>query len=195
MSLLFSTGVIASSGLGKAAPGMVLIKPTSITHSGTSASIGANGQVTFSAVTSLSLNGVFSADFDNYVVAYSLDVTSGGIGLRMRLRLSGTDATTNYTRQYLSVGGTSVTSGRESGSELGIGGANQGYTNGTQIFIYGPALAQPTATRNITFMGEGGAYIQDWANTHSTSTAYDGCTIFPSSSSVTGKLAVYGIRS
>ena len=67
MTLFQGFGIWSSSG-PTGAPGMVLLKPTSIAHSGTSASIGANGQVTFTAVTSLSLNGVFSADFDNFLL-------------------------------------------------------------------------------------------------------------------------------
>ena len=65
--------------------GMVLMKPTSIAHSGTSATLGANGQVTFTAVTSLSLNGCFTAGFDNYVVSVR-GTSSTNTNLYYRLR-------------------------------------------------------------------------------------------------------------
>ena len=196
MSLLFSTGVIAASGLGGAAPGMVLLTPTSITHSGTSASIGANGQVTFTAVTSLSLNGVFSADFDNYVVSYR-GTSSTAPSLDSRLRASGTDASgSNYTYQRLLASSTTVAAARTSStSVLRLGESENGNENGHTVFIYGPFLAQPTAARSVTMHAESGARISDYAGTHSLSTSYDGITIFPTGGNLTGKLQVYGVRS
>ena len=196
MSLLLSTGAFASS-LSGAAPGMVLMKPTSITHSGTSATLGANGQVTFSAVTSLSLNGVFTADFDNYVISVRSVLASGAQGLDMRYRVSGADASgSNYTDQYLIASGTGVTPGRDaSQTRLRIGATSDTLRTGHTVYIYGPALAQPTASRSVSADGISNARIYDNANTHSLSTAYDGFTIFPASSSMTGAVQVYGVRS
>jgi hypothetical protein len=196
VTLFHSLGIVAYSGVSAGAPGMVLMNPTSIAYSGTSATLGANGQVTFSAVTSLSLNGVFTADFDNYVISISSTVATGDVGLRMRLRLSGTDATTNYVRQYLSVDGSSINAGREtSQSEAGLGAVRTSFTNGQTVMIYGSSLAQATAFRSIDVDGISSAYIQEWAGTHSTATAYDGVTLFPTSSNITGALQVYGVRS
>lgn len=110
MSLLLSTGAFASS-LSGAAPGMVLMKPTSIAHSGTSATLGANGQVTFSGVSTLNVNGVFTADFDNYIISLrGIWDGSGGISANLTLRASGTDESgSNYARQRLLASNTSVT--------------------------------------------------------------------------------------
>jgi hypothetical protein len=51
-----------------AGDGLVSMTPSSIAHSGTSASINADGGVDFTAVTELSLNGVFTSDYDNYLI-------------------------------------------------------------------------------------------------------------------------------
>jgi len=178
------------------APGMVLVSPTSIAHSGTSATLGANGQVTFTAVTSLSLNGVFSAGFDNYVISIR-HVGSSYDGVRMRLRAAGSDASgSDYTRQELQANGSSVSANRLGSLNIApTFSTSSTQRSGTTVMMYGPALAQPTASRTIEALGESGGYIYDIAWTHSLSTAYDGVTIFPASANITGALQVYGVRS
>ena len=189
MSLFRAFGAFASSGAG-AKPGMVLLTPTSIAHSGTSASIGANGQVTFTAVTSLSLNGVFSATYDNYLVAVAHDDPSAN-SMQARLRVSGSDASgTNYTNQFLTALSTTVSASRSTSDTVSYWGTSE--DSGDQVFIYGPFLAQPTAFRNVNVRASSGAGISDRASTHSLSTSYDGFTIL--NGTFTGKLAVYGIR-
>ena len=180
-------------------PGMVLVSPTSIDHSGTSATLGENGQVTFNAVTSLSLNGVFTADFDNYVISIQHDnaTDSNSYSLQGRLRLSGSDASgTNYTRQRLSASSTTVSAERTTGADLLDIGRGSGTPSGQTIFVYGPFLAQPTAFRNIGVDSSSGATIGENVMTHSLSTSYDGITIYPGSGkSITGTLTVMGVRS
>lgn len=190
-----SLGFFASSG-ARAKPGMVLLTPTSIAHSGTSASIGANGQVTFTAVTSLSLNGVFSATYDNYVMNFRCSVASGLIDLNFRYRTAGTDDSgNNYTRQFLDATGTTVSAGRTSSANVGrVGAVDAAQRNGYEWQIYGPFLAQPTASRGFGASSYTNAYIAEFAVTHSLSTSYDGFTLLPSASSITGALQVYGVR-
>ncbi len=198
MTLYHSTGIIAASGGAAAKPGMVLLTPTSIAHSGTSASIGANGQVTFTAVTSLSLNGVFSATYDNYVVSIRYENTTGHQETDLRLRASGTDATgSNYTSQLLQANSTTVSAARyTSRSSMFVGFQSDEQRSGETLYLYGPYLAQPTAARNVNVMGRTGGYIVDYASTHSLSTAYDGFTLFGENSyALDGALQVYGVRS
>jgi len=198
MSLLLSTGAFASS-LSGAAPGMVLMKPTSIAHSGTSATLGANGQVTFTSVESVSLNGVFSADFDNYVVSCRLIADTANINVFAKLRASGTDAVgANYTWQRLRANSTTVDASRNSGAtKANIAEGSVTAASGFNLSIYGPALAQPTAMRSTTIMGRDGARLTDLASTHSLSISYDGVTIAMDAgfSYLTGALQVYGVRS
>ena len=198
MSLFFSTGVYAASR-SSSKPGMVLLAPTSIAHSGTSASIGTNGQVTFTAVTSLSLNGVFSATYDNYVLSIrSLASADTNVNILCRLRASGSDASgSNYVHQYIEATSTSVSAARAtSQSSARIGQTSTTQRSGSTAHFYGPFLAQPTAFRSVTVGGLDSAYIQDQASTHSLSTSYDGFTILLSgSNNITGAVQVYGVRS
>jgi len=177
--------------------GMGLIEPESISFSGTSAAITGLGSVEFTAVTSLSLNGVFTSDFDNYmlVMRYS-QVSGGGFDgpLFFRLRSSGSDATgSNYTYQLLEASDSSVYGSRSSSQTNGaMGRYEDGVYGGQCLSAYGPNLAQPTAFRNVS--GWGDLRISEYATTHSLSTAYDGLTVYLSASgTISGRVAVYGM--
>lgn len=179
-----------------AGDGLVSMKPTSIAHSGTSAVINADGGVDFTAVTSLSLNGVFTSDHDNYVIVIRHS-SSGSPSLDLRFRVSGSDASgANYTRQVLQANGSTASApGRFSGETvIRVGISSSAQRSGDTIHVYGPALAQPTATRNVNVRGQSDAFIQDIAGTHSLSTAYDGFTILPDAgtASITGNVHVFG---
>ena len=173
-----------------------LITPTSVAKTGTgsTATINTNGSVTFSSCATLSLNGVFSADYDNYIIIMRHVGTATSTTLEGRLRSSGTDASaSNYTRQYLLADSTSVTGARESTQtafRCGVATATQ--RSGDIYQIYGPFLEAPTAMRNINAAGTNSAYILDAANTHSLSTSYDGFSIIPASGTLSGLVCVYG---
>lgn len=178
------------------APGMVLINPSSIAYSGTSATTGANGQVTFTAVTSLSLNGVFSADFDNYVLSARYDA-SASLTLRARFRASGTDNSTasSYVIQSIQAAGTSVSGSRNTQDYANMAFGWGPQRNGSHVSFYGPFLAQPTAARSVSGMDYASAIIEDTAFTHNQSVSYDGLTVYIVGGNITGALQVYGVRS
>lgn len=174
--------------------GLISMKPTSIAYSGTSASINADGGVDFSAVTSLSLNGVFTGDHENYlVVMRHIGSTTGQIVIGMRLRSSGTDATaSNYVGQSLYAASTIVAAGRETVSQFYMANTDNTHQNGVHFHMYGPHLTQPTAVRSVQVESTSGAILNDYANTHSLSTSYDGFTLIPASGSFTGTIHVFG---
>jgi len=175
---------------------MVLLTPTSIAYTGTSASIGTNGSVTFTAVSSLSLNGVFDATYDNYMVVWNTSNTGTTSGFYGRLRASGTDATgaTDYTRQVLTADSTTVAGSRQSINYFIMGFAYGVLRVGYSMNVYGPYLAQPTAMRSVSASDSSSARIYDVASTHNQSTSYDGLTWYSSTSqSHTGSMSVYGL--
>lgn len=173
--------------------GLKLIVPTSVAGSGVSVS--ASGKVTFTAATTININGCFSATYDNYLIVVRHKMAaSPADGLNYRLRAAGTDATgANYTAQRLLAASTTVAGARFSSSTSGAVGFSTSYENGDHLYLYGPFLAQPTASRNVSASGTDNASIYDYAGTHSLSTSYDGITIFPLASTVTGALTIYGL--
>jgi hypothetical protein len=194
VTLFHSLGIVAYSGVSAAAPGMVLMNPTSVSAASGTVSLGTNGQVTFTSADGISLNGVFTSEFDNYVISIRSVAAGDGYELNVRLRASGTDSTTGYTRQQLIADGTTVSGLRVSTTSFRIGYSDDTYRSGSEAYIYGPYLAQPTAARNINVSGFSNAWIADYASTHSASTSYDGFTITVGVT-LTGALQVYGIRS
>lgn len=187
-----------AAAAGEELGGMVLVTPTSVvtTGSGSSATIGVNGQVTFSSCISVSLNGVFSADYDNYVVVCR---DTGSLQQwHMRLRASGTDNSTanSYTRQQIQVDNTTVSAARASYDyfQAPLTGYITVAQNAAFISFYGPFLAQPTAVRATTVMASQSAYMNDRAYTHNQSTSYDGLTITNlGTASLAGTVSVYGL--
>jgi hypothetical protein len=174
--------------------GLKLIVPTSV--AGTGASVSATGKVSFGPTTGdINVNGVFTSTYDNYLIVVRATSTVAET-FYLRLRLSGTDATGgNYARQELVANSTTVSGSRATNNVNGVGFFRAGSDNsGAHMYIYGPALAQPTATRSVNVSSESGGYITDSAGTHSLSTAYDGFTLFNfGTKSVTGILCVYGL--
>jgi len=179
-----------------ASTGGVLMMPTSIAYSGTSASISTLGSVSFTGVTSLSLNGVFTGDYDNYMIATWAN--SSGVAIkRLRLRASGTDessASNYYTIQDITADGTTVNGSRGVNNLTNSASIYATQRVGDTMYFYGPYLAQPTAGRVVTAGDASSAVIQDQAWTHSLSNAYDGFTYFPSANNISGRIAVYGLK-
>lgn len=178
------------------ANGLVVMPPTSIAYSGTSASINTDKSVTFTSVTTLSLNGVFTSSYDNYMVTMRFTNTAFDY-IQYRLRLSGTDNSTasSYVYQSLNASGLGTPSGSRSTNNQGrLAVGNSTQREGLTLFMFGPSMAQPTAARTITVDDRSSAGIWDHASTHNQSTAYDGLTIFPASGNMSGLLTVFGFN-
>lgn len=177
---------------------MVIMRPTSIVvaGAGSSASIRAAGGVEFDTAETLSLNGVFTSEFDDYMIVIRYVGTNNNNSGLVRMRVSGTDNTTasSYTDQYIAASSTSVSASRGSQTSAILFNAGADQRSGASIYFYGPYLAQPTAIRSVTVGGAANAYLIDCAVTHNQSTAYDGFTLFPNNNGTfTGQLTVYGL--
>lgn len=178
--------------------GLHLIKPSTVdkTGTGSTATISANGSVEFSACVTLSLNGVFSTDYDNYmIVCREKAASAAGYGLYFRLRASGSDNSTasSYTYQRIYANSTSVSGTRSTDNQFylyDMSGGERGFIN----YLYGPYLSQPTAIRSVPSLGYLST-ISETAGTHNQSTSYDGLSIIlQSGTTFTGRIAVYGMR-
>lgn len=177
--------------------GIRLITPTSVavTGGGSSATINAGGSVTFATAATLSLNGVFSSLYDNYIIDVRNVSNENGRGILMRMRASGSDNSTanSYVYQILDANSTTVSGARTTSNIAVVGGNDDSQRAGTTLYLYGPHLTQPTAGRSVTVDGFNSAYIIDCAFTHNQSTAYDGFTFSIAAGSFTGLVKVYGL--
>jgi hypothetical protein len=145
----------------------------------------------FSGVASQSINNVFSATYDYYRIIVNNQPSASGFP-RLRLRASGTDATSaDYSWQQLLFSNTSVSAERNTGDTTwnlsGTGGANQ--TMYLQIEIYNPFASVNTWGLSQSYQSGAGQSNHFRINT---SASYDGFTFYPSTGNMTGALSVYG---
>jgi phosphate-selective porin len=179
--------------------GLILLKPTTVDKTGggsETATISANGSVEFSACATLSLNGVFSADYDNYRVVMWNSANQAD-NIYLRLRLSGADNSTasSYVYQQLDASSTTVAGSRTTSNQalVHLGGNVQ--RAGVVVDLYGPYLAQATAGRAVNVWDSSSARLTDHAFTHNQTVAYDGLSLIcGAGTNVSGRVAVYGMR-
>lgn len=146
---------------------------------------------TFSAVSSVSLDNVFTSDYENYAIILralgSVEYTGRG-----RLRAAGTDNTTanSYILQF--VRGISTAAS-----------ASNNVNNLWDSFFYGDATAgvarydfyRPNVAATTFFTGSFFArndYVQSVGGYHTQATSYDGITFIASTGTITGTISVYG---
>lgn len=173
--------------------GLAKIVPSSVAVGSGTGSADSLGTVTFTGVSSVSLNGVFTSTYKNYRIvinakhALTADVT-------FRVRASGTDLSSASAyiegRYYIGVV-TSLAAGNTNNSFNTSWTLNQITTVAGHIImdIANPQATEvTTATTTVT-----GGYLQIFGQSLATSntTSYDGFTVV-SAGSMTGTVSVYG---
>ena len=167
------------TALGTKKAGMVLLNTTS-----------------FSAVSSQSINDVFSSTYDNYRII--CDFTgSTGTNNNMRLRVSGADDTTsNYMRQYIYSSSTTIAAARSNSQSTWLLGDHDGSNRTVNIVdLISPNLARVTGGVHFSAMYYNSSSANAWLQNglgFNAATQFTGFTIYPSSGTITGTVSVYG---
>jgi len=181
---------------GAGVGGLTLCTPTSIANAGGTATL-ANGTVSFSgALTSVSLNGVFTATYDNYRIIVNTLPSANADGT-FRLRAAGTDNSTasSYIAQRLTASSTTLTGARTTADSWGIYQHNTTRYNQHTMEIARPFVVGTTAIQNLTTSSDTGAYLANYVGTHNQSVSYDGFTLFAGgAANMEGTLTVYGYK-
>lgn len=173
--------------------GLSIISPTSIANSGGSASA-SGGEVTLTGVNSISLNGVFTSTYKNYMVVWNATGGTGSGPVYMRLRASGTDnTTTNYSSSGVWGYYTSGSGAQGYGSQTfwafhywnGAGGQQR------NINLFDPQTATNTSFGAIGSNADANSYYGGYFGA---TTQFDGITIYPSSGTMTGTVRIYGLK-
>lgn len=179
--------------------GLSRIIPPTVNFSGGSATANSLGTISFTAVTSLSLNDVFSSAYTNYQIVYSGVAAATGLqSLQFRLRTT-SDAATNYyfsnLRTYVS-GTTATFSSSGSTTFMLFGILDDQRRNSGSFSIHNPNIALPTSLSG-TFIGADSTnnFAAYGGGFHAGSTQYTGFTIYPGGSSMTGTIQVFGYNS
>ena len=149
---------------------------------------------TFSSVTSVSIDSLFSSTYDNYQIVFTTTSTSGGADIRMKLRSGGAD---NSSNDYVT-----SASYMQSGALTNIGGTTTtGWfivSNGSAIMtsiinLSNPNLASSTKSGVFSTMGGtndrytfGGFYKQN-------ATQFTGLSVATGAATMTGQISIYGL--
>lgn len=176
--------------------GLVAIVPPTVNFSGGSATANSLGTVSFTAVTGLSLNNVFTSAYSNYRVVYNAKSSvSGGTNILFRFRTSGTDVSAGYygvTIYATSTQGVMAGDQRNNGGDSFYGGFNT--ANGVSITSeILPEAGSSKIFNNISLSYLSGLQIGSY--TTATGTRPDGFTIYPVSGNMTGTIQVFGYNS
>jgi hypothetical protein len=149
----------------------------------------------FSAVSSVSLNNVFTSAYDNYLVLIYF-TASGQTGGTLRMRASGTDDTgTNYQWQENEVQSTAYTGTRSTGAtSMNTGGTGSDPGSHTTLEIFSPFLAQRTGFKSQTYLTISGAWMRVAFGQMTNTTSFDGFTLAPGSGTISGTVRVYGYQ-
>ena len=167
--------------------------------------VGASGLTFITSATapgssaSMSINNVFSATYKNYLIVSNLYTSSASQQLLYaKMRLSGTDASTNY--DYLI---TYTTAGAGPTRDYGTGGTLGmffGYCSSSAggatatVTLANPAIASATSLTSISnSYGTSTYQTLVGGSTHTTATAYDGITFSVNGGNLTGDVRIYGI--
>lgn len=153
---------------------------------------------TFSAVTSLSIDNVFSATYKQYKIVINASGSTGA-NIMMRLRVGGVDNSSgNYGRQYLVGANTTVSGGRETSQTYwsGLGRVESGIKQINILEVLNPFQSvTASAIAGVTVFAS--ASIETVANAYniSVTTSYTGFTIAPGfdATTFTGTVTVYGL--
>jgi hypothetical protein len=152
---------------------------------------------TFSAVSSQSVNDVFSSTYDAYKIVYNFTANNDTV-LRMQMRVGGANATgANYARQSIVIAGTgtAVTASR-SASQTGYDVTDIVNKATGEITVYNPNKAEATSFTAFGGKDVGSNGNQTWQTTngsHTLATSYTGFTISVAAGTITGELSVYGL--
>jgi hypothetical protein len=151
---------------------------------------------TFSAVSSVSINNVFTSDYENYKIIFRTLLASSNQELQMRLRVSGTDSTTGYNAQYIYATATTVGAGNNTASYGQIAYIGSSNWNLSDMTLSGPALSQSSSYICLsTYMNTTANIRQEqWYGLHTTATAYDGATFSLDAGTMSGSLRIYGLK-
>lgn len=175
--------------------GLVPIVPTSVTPVSGTATVNSLGTTTFTNVTKIQLNGVFTG-YTNYKIVLRIS-SSTGFELLSRYATSGTENTTsNYQMQLAEIYSTTFTGFRASSQTQGrfayIGNSSDSIT---EIVFTNPSIARTTSAFSQVGSYNSGAWIQLYDNVFYNTTVFDGINFYSNNGATfTGDVTVYGIN-
>jgi hypothetical protein len=198
---IYASGASTPARLGIGTTGQVLTVAAGVPSWATPSAAGGGldliSTTSFSAVASQSVNSCFSATYDNYLIKLNstLVATSNG-SLDFRLRVGGTDTTTNYRRQRITADNTTLATARNTGASSWeiIGYLQPAFSNEFSLHVANPFnTVVTTGISNTVLVGGGNIEFHNQALGLNDTTSYTGFTII-CPTTMTGSVSVYGYK-
>jgi len=172
--------------------GLVLVKPSSVVN-GTD---NGKGTVSFSAASTVSLNGVFNSTYTNYKIKMdSLYGSSSGNNILFRLRKSGSDNSdsNSYIRRGFVSSDSALSNQVETGTNFFLTQINSGSTAPAfvEFELYLPFASNQTGLNSLNFRANDNVAMTTIGR-HTTVDTFDGCSFIASAGTITGTVSVYG---
>jgi len=175
-------------------PALTLITATSTANTGGTVTT-SGGRVTVAGSSSVSLNGVFTSTYHNYLILVdTLEAAAGPNNINLRLRASGTDTTTStyYAGQiYGTYTGSAGGNANNGVAQFPISLLSTTKKQMAKIEVFSPQAATITTIHSL-----GVAYDaqSNYAGYQDGATQYDGFTLFMSASNFSGNITVYAYQ-
>jgi hypothetical protein len=147
----------------------------------------------FTAVSSVSLNGVFTSAYDNYAIMIKTTGTQNdALQYRMRAGSDNTASSYNYIRFGI-VSSTLSGAPTTSDDKGGLGQVSNAQISVVWSQFFSPFLSEPTV-----YVAKGNQFADstfryyDYSGSHNVASSFDGITLYPASGTITGTIRVYG---
>ena len=173
---------------------LVLITPTSTANTGGTVTT-SGGRVTVAGSSSVSLNGVFTSTYHNYLILVdTVEVAVGANKLNLRLRASGTDTTTSTYYAGQIYGTYAGATGGEANNGVAQFPLSNLQTTKRQMFKIEVFSPQAATITTIHSLGVAFDAQSNYAGYQDGATQYDGFTLFMSASNFSGNITVYAYQ-
>lgn len=170
-----------------------MVTPTSVAGTGVSLS---GGKVSFSASSSISVNGCFSSAYTNYKLIVNAKGGASSEAVRIRFRASGVDTSSAYYTHAVYTTHTAGPSRNYNANEAqGYIGWSADISYNINVEVHNPFQSDYTSwTSTSNGIGSGTANVGTlWGMQYAT-TSFDGFNISPTSGTLTGSVRIYAYR-
>jgi hypothetical protein len=196
--LIAGTGADAFSRLAVGTNGQVLVADSAEATGIKWAAPASSGMTlittqALSATATLNINDCFSTTYRNYLIVMEVTGTAAE-AIACRLRVAGSDATTNYNIQYLEAKNTAISGARVTSANKWDMQATR--TSGKAVFtmtLNSPFEATSTSYISPGIDPDGTISLSIWAGVNTNATSYTGITFFQTTSTMTGNVSIYGL--
>ena len=181
--------------------GLAKIVPSSVAVGSGTGSATALGTVTFTTVSSVALNGVFSSTYLRYLVMVNVtSATNNDRSIFLKLRNAGTDTSTYYN-SFIAAGTRSGTTSNfaqfddTNGYKLGeIDGPETGNNFAAAVHLIGPFVNDRSQMHiQTSFVDTGGNFRYGAGGGNRTAGgSHDSLNLISSAGTITGQISVYG---